>query len=49
MAIDPVCKMMVDKNNPKFTSEHEGKIYYFCAAGCKRGFEENPEKFVKLE
>ena len=46
MAIDPICKMMVDKKTTQFTSEYNGITYYFCAAGCKRGFDENPEKFI---
>jgi YHS domain-containing protein len=46
MAIDPICKMMVNEKLPKFTSEYNGKVYYFCAAGCKNSFEENPEKFI---
>ena len=47
MAIDPVCKMQVDESKAAATSEHNGKTYYFCAIGCKRKFDENPEKFVQ--
>ena len=47
MAIDPVCKMTVDENTAKFISEYKGKKYFFCAPGCKRMFDENPEKFLK--
>jgi Cu+-exporting ATPase len=46
MAIDPVCKMEVDEKTAAATSEYEGKTYYFCAAGCKRAFEQNPEKYL---
>ena len=46
MAIDPICKMMVEEQSTEFKTEYKGKTYYFCAAGCKRGFEENPEKFI---
>ena len=35
MAIDPICKMEVDKKAAKFKSEYKEKIYYFCAPGCK--------------
>ena len=28
-------------------SEYQGKTYYFCAASCKRKFDENPEKYLK--
>lgn len=46
MAIDPICKMTVDENTAKWTSEYEGKTYYFCASGCKRAFDGNPEKYM---
>ncbi|MEE8168310.1 MAG: YHS domain-containing protein [Candidatus Hydrothermarchaeales archaeon] len=47
MAKDPICNMDVDEATAEHTSEHEGQTYYFCAAGCKTSFEENPEKFLK--
>jgi Cu+-exporting ATPase len=46
-AIDPVCKMEVDPKTAKFKSDYKGKTYYFCAPGCKKSFDENPQKFVK--
>ncbi len=46
MAIDPVCKMQVDEKKAAATSEYKGKKYYFCAVGCKRAFEEKPEKYL---
>jgi len=49
MAIDPICKMEVDEKNAKFTSEHKGKKYYFCAPGCKKTFDEKPEKYVDIK
>lgn len=45
-AIDPVCEMTVDIATAKFVTEHEGTTYYFCAAGCQRAFEANPENFL---
>ncbi|MDD3857364.1 MAG: YHS domain-containing protein [Methanoculleus sp.] len=47
MAVDPVCKMDVDEATAKFTSEYKGKIYYFCAPGCKKLFERDPEAYLK--
>ncbi len=47
MAIDPVCKMEVDEKTAQFKSEYQGKIYYFCAPGCKYEFDQNPEKYIK--
>ena len=46
MAIDPVCKMTVDEETAEFTSEYKGETFYFCAAGCKNAFEEEPEKYL---
>ncbi len=47
MAIDPVCKMNVNEGTAEFKSEYKGKTYYFCAAGCKKAFDENPEKYIR--
>jgi uncharacterized protein len=44
-AKDPVCGMTVDKNTPH-TSEHDGTTYYFCGAGCKRKFDDEPARYV---
>jgi len=46
MAIDPVCKMVVDEKTAKLKSDYKGKTYYFCAPGCKKAFEENPIKYL---
>ena len=46
MAVDPVCKMNVDQQTAKFTSEYKGKAHNFCALGCKRAFDKNPEEFL---
>ena len=46
-AIDPICQMDVDTDNPPGgQSEHEGTTYYFCAPGCKVAFDKEPEKYV---
>ena len=44
---DPVCGMRVNRRSTSLASSHEGKIYYFCAGGCKKAFEENPNKYLK--
>lgn len=49
MAIDPVCKMEVDERKASATSVYKGKKYYFCAPGCKRAFDQNPEKYLAGE
>jgi Cu+-exporting ATPase len=46
MAIDPVCKMQVEEKKAAATSEYKGKKYYFCAVGCKKAFDEKPEKYL---
>ena len=43
---DPVCGMEVDESKAEHQVERMGKTYYFCAPGCKRAFEENPEKYI---
>jgi len=48
-AIDPVCGMTVEIATAHFTSEYQGKTYYFCAAGCKRSFDKEPGKYVQVE
>jgi YHS domain-containing protein len=47
MAKDPVCGMDVDEKTAKHASEYKGQTYYFCAPGCKRAFDANPEQYVK--
>ncbi len=46
MARDPVCSMEVDEKRAAATSTHKGKTYYFCAVGCKKTFDANPEKYL---
>lgn len=46
IAIDPVCKMEVEIETAQFKSEYEGETYYFCAPGCQRAFEKEPQKYL---
>ncbi len=46
MATDPVCKMDVDEKTAKWKSTFKGKDFFFCAPGCKKTFDKNPEKFA---
>ena len=46
METDPVCKMEVDEKTARFKTEYHGKTYYFCAPGCKKAFEKEPEKYL---
>lgn len=47
MAKDPVCGMEVDEKTAQYKTEHMGKTYYFCTAGCKKTFEANPKRYTK--
>jgi YHS domain-containing protein len=46
MAKDPVCGMQVDEQQAVGKSEYQGQTYYFCSAGCKRQFDQNPERYA---
>lgn len=46
-ATDPVCGMLVEVTSARHVVEHDGGRYYFCCAGCKRAFEEEPEKYAE--
>lgn len=46
VAVDPVCGMEVVVGEAAATSEHDGVTYHFCADGCRRRFEEDPERWL---
>nr|MCQ3805451.1 YHS domain-containing protein [Acidimicrobiia bacterium] len=43
---DPVCGMVVIPSRARFSAEHEGRRYWFCAAGCETAFRREPQGFV---
>jgi xanthine dehydrogenase accessory factor len=45
-AKDPICGMSVDIAKAKHSSEFEGRWFYFCCAGCKHRFDQEPEKYA---
>ncbi len=53
MAKDPVCGMTVNEQQAQqsnLTSQYKGQTFYFCNPGCKRDFEQNPERYAgKME
>src|SRR5581483_204097 len=49
VAVDPICGMTVDEKTAPAMSDYQGKTYYFCAVGCRKAFEENPEAALKSE
>ena len=46
MAKDPVCGMDVAPQQAAGTSEYKGQTYYFCAPGCKKQFDKDPEQYI---
>jgi P-type Cu+ transporter len=46
MAKDPVCGTEVDPQQAAATSEYQGTTYYFCSAGCKQAFDQDPQRYV---
>jgi Cu+-exporting ATPase len=43
---DPVCGMNVDPATAHHKTQHQGKDYFFCCAGCLQKFQANPEKIL---
>ena len=43
---DPVCGMDVDPSTAKHKTDHAGTSYYFCSAGCRTKFENDPGKYL---
>jgi xanthine dehydrogenase accessory factor len=48
-AIDPVCGMTVTARASGRPVSHDGVDYYFCCAGCRRAFEQDPGPYVTRE
>lgn len=46
MERDPVCGMRIKKEEAAGSSDYNGTVYYFCSPGCKKSFDENPEKYA---
>jgi xanthine dehydrogenase accessory factor len=45
-AKDPICGMIVDTARARYRSEHQGSVFYFCCAGCKQAFDQQPAKYL---
>ena len=43
---DPVCKMQIEADKATATSDYQGQKYYFCAVGCQKAFDQEPEKYL---
>jgi xanthine dehydrogenase accessory factor len=46
--IDPVCGMAVEVATARHRAVHEARTYYFCSAGCRQTFEEDPVRFLAV-
>jgi Cu+-exporting ATPase len=44
---DPICGMSVDMEKAAHRTEHAGRAFGFCSAGCKAKFEAAPENYLK--
>lgn len=44
--LDPVCLMDVDPATARWKSEYAGRTVYFCAPGCKKAFDRDPEAYL---
>ena len=45
-AKDPVCGMTVETETAAAKTEYKGKTFYFCADGCRKAFDEDPERYL---
>lgn len=45
--IDPVCGMEVDPASTNRVSVYKGQRYWFCAEGCRKTFEADPDKYLE--
>lgn len=43
---DHVCGMTIQEGAIADTFTYNGKVYGFCATGCKDEFSKNPEKYI---
>jgi Cu+-exporting ATPase len=46
---DPVCGMNVDPSKAAAKVEHAGTIYYFCAPGCAKRFQQAPDRYLNQQ
>lgn len=45
-AKDPVCGMIVNQTKTKYQADYQGRMFYFCCAGCKQTFEQSPQRYL---
>lgn len=47
-AVDPVCGMTVEVATARYTSEHGGRTFFFCCAGCRTAFGDDPDAYLTV-
>lgn len=47
--IDLVCGMTVDAVDANRPFDYQGTTYYFCAPGCRKAFEKDPDSFITTQ
>jgi xanthine dehydrogenase accessory factor len=47
-AKDPICGMTVNINTAIFKSKYDDKEFYFCCAGCKGKFDNQPDLYARI-
>lgn len=48
--LDPICDMVVDLAEARtkgLTAEHEGRVFAFCAPGCRLKFLKDPQRYAE--
>ncbi len=48
-ATDPVCGMLVPVTSLTVTASDSGSTYYFCGAGCRQAFVQDPAAYLKRD
>lgn len=46
--LDPVCGMTIEAATAARSTEYEGNTYFFCAPGCQKAFERNPQQYLAV-
>ncbi len=44
---DPVCGMKVERSRAAGSARHQDREFYFCSAGCKSKFENDPARYLQ--
>jgi adenylate cyclase len=47
LAVDPVCRMTVDRDRAAGRLVFDGTVYFFCALACAGAFARDPERYTR--